>query len=129
MKKNWFLASVIGFVAAIVYFASTADYAFPGESAKLLACWKGLDSTPLPSYPFMAAVASWCGGGNVIAPICGTIAVLTLFHLVAAFVGSRVRNEEMVRRREEISLLAATTAALVFLFTPGVRSAATHLEP
>ena len=129
MKKNWFIASILGFVAAIVYFASTADYAFPGESARLLACWQGLDTTPLPKYPFMAFVASLLGGGNVIAPISGLVAVVALFHLVVAFVGWRIRGENMQQHRESTSLIAATTAAVVFMLTPGVRSAATHLDP
>ena len=129
MKKNWFLSLVLGFVAAIVYFVATSDYAFPGESAQLLACWKGLDSTPVPKYPFLAAVSAFVGGGNVIAPICGMIAVIALFHLVAAFIGWRVRGENLVRQRDEASLVAASTAAVVFMFSPCVMSAATHLEP
>ena len=30
MKKNYLIAGTLGLVAAILYFASMADYAFPG---------------------------------------------------------------------------------------------------
>ena len=129
MKKNWLFAGAFGLVAAIVYVCSTADYAFPGESAHLMAVWKGLVSGESASYPFMAVFAKALGCGNIIAPICGTIAVVTFFHLVAAFIGWRVRNENIVSRRHRISLVAAIAATAVFLVTPAVRQAATHLEP
>lgn len=129
MKKNWLLAGAFGLVAAIIYICSTANYAFPGESAHLMAVWKGFSSDTSAGYPFMAVFAKALGGGNVIAPVCGVIAVIAFFHLVAAFIGWRVRNENMVSRRHRISLIAAIAATAVFLVTPAVRQAATHLEP
>ena len=129
MKSSWYVALVLGFVSAIVYFTLTADYAFPGESARLLACWKGLDTTPIPKFPFLAAVSTLLGGGNVIAPLSGAVSVVMLFGLVSAFVGWRVQDEKALSQKNQISLVAAVTAAVVFLFTPCVLSAATHLEP
>ena len=129
MKKTWLLSGLFGVVAAIVYFASMADYAFPGESASLLAVWKGLEKVAVPEYPLMAVFAKALGSGNLIAPISGAIAVIALFHLVAAFVGWRVRGEQAKPQKEMLSLVAASAAALVFMLSPGVRSAATHLEP
>ena len=32
MKKVWFFSGVFGLLAAVLYFASTANYAFPGDS-------------------------------------------------------------------------------------------------
>ena len=129
MKKTWLLSGLFGVVAAIIYFASMADYAFPGESASLLAVWKGLEKVAVPEYPLMAVFAKALGSGNLIAPISGAIAVIALFHLVAAFVGWRVRGEQAKPQKETLSLVAASAAALVFMLSPGVRSAATHLEP
>ena len=63
MKKNWLLAGVIGLIAAILYFGSVADYAFPGTSAHLMAVWKGLVSDPGVNYPLMAVFAKALGGG------------------------------------------------------------------
>ena len=129
MKKNWLLAGAFGLVAAIIYICSTADYAFPGTSAHLMAVWKGLVGDTEVNYPLMAVFAKALGGGNLLAPVCGTVAVVTFFHLVASFVAWRVRNENMVGRRNRISLVAAIAATAVFLVTPAVRGAATHLEP
>ena len=129
MKSCKYVGLILGFVAAIVYFSMTADYAFPGESARLLASWKGLDSTPIPKFPFMAVMAALLGGGNVIAPLSGAVSVVMLFGLIAAFVGWRVRDEKALEQKDTIVLVAAATAAVVFMFTPCVMSAATHLEP
>ncbi|MBO7683785.1 MAG: tetratricopeptide repeat protein [Kiritimatiellae bacterium] len=129
MKKNYLAAGALGVVAAVIYFASMADYAFPGESASLMASWRGIDAADVPQYPLMAAFAAFLGGGNLIAPICGTIAVVAVFCLVSAFVGGRVRSEKAQSERETLSLVAGCAAALVFMLSPAVRSAATHLEP
>ena len=128
-KTNWLLAGGFGLMAAVIYFASTAEYAFPGISAHLQVVWKGLDVEAVPQYPLMAVFAKALGSGNLLAPICGTIAVVTLFHLVAAFVGWRVSEEGLVGQRHRISLAAAIVAAAVFMLSPAVRAAATHLEP
>lgn len=129
MKKNWLVAGVFGLVAAIIYICSTAGYAFPGESAYLIAVWRGLVPVSENPYPFMAVFAKAFGAGNALAPICGIIAVVTFFRLVSAFVAWRVRGEDLTEEKERISLVAGIAATAVFLLTPAVRSAATHLEP
>ena len=129
MKKNYLIAGTLGLVAAILYFASMADYAFPGESARLMVYWRGIDAPSVPLYPLMAVFATILGAGNLIAPICGAIAVAALFCLVSAFVRGRVRSEKALPNRERLSNIAGIVAALVFMMSPAVRSAATHLEP
>ena len=129
MKKNWLLAGMFGLVSAIIYICSTANYAFPGQSAHLMAVWKGFASDPSAGFPFMAVFAKALGGGNVLAPICGVVAVVAFFHLVAAFVAWRITDEDLDLRRNGISLVAATVATAVFMVTPAVRLSATHLEP
>ena len=128
-KNNWLYAGGLGLVAAILYFVSTAGYAYPGDSAHLMAVWRGLTSDATMKYPFMAAVVRLLGGGNLIAPICGVVSVVALFHLVASFVGWRVTAEGAAHRKHRLAMIAASTAAVVFMLTPAVRSAATHLEP
>ena len=129
MKKCWFLAGAFGLIAAIVYICSTAGYAFPGESAHLMAVWRGLVCGSDSPHPLMAIFAKAFGAGNALAPICGIAAVVMFFRLVAAFVFWRVSGENLVQHRNAISLVAAAAATVVFLLTPAVRSAATHLEP
>ena len=129
MKKGWLIAGAFGIVAAIVYFCSTAGYAFPGESAYLIAVWRGLVPVSEIPYPFMAVFAKAFGAGNTLAPVCGVVAVVTFFRLVSAFVAWRVRGEGLGSQKGRISTIAATAATTVFLLSPAVRSAATHLEP
>ena len=129
MKKSWLFAGAFGLIAAIVYFSSTASYAFPGVSAHLMAVWKGLVSDEGVNFPLMAVFARALGGGNLIAPVCGVIAVVAFFQLVASFVSWRVSNDNFFSRRGRISIVAAAAATAVFLLTPAVRQASTHLEP
>ena len=127
--KNWLFAGALGVAAAILYLASLADYAFPGESAQLMVYWKGLDVPDVPVYPLMAFFAKMLGGGNLIAPVCGVVSVVLLFLLTSRFIAARVIGEGAEAQRGPVSLAAALTAVFVFMLTPAVRSAATHLEP
>ena len=128
MKKNAFLAAALGALAAVLFFASLADYAYPGESARLIALWKGLASGDV-EYPLMAAFARLFGGGNLLAPVCGALAAAALAFLVSAFVAARVRADAVLTQRRALAAVAGAVAAVVFALTPAVRSAATHLEP
>ena len=129
MKKNYLVAVSLGILAAILYLASMADYAFPGESAKLMVCWRGIDVPTVPPYPLMAIFAKLFGAGNLLAPICGAISVYLLFRLVSTFVFWRVGDTHSTAVRAQLALVAGATAAVVFMTTPAVRAAATHLEP
>ena len=91
--KNWLFAGALAAAAAILYFASLAGYAFPGESAQLMVYWKGLDVPDAPVYPLMAFFAKLLGGGNLIAPVCGVVSTVLLFLLVSAFIAARVTGE------------------------------------
>ena len=126
MKRNWAVAGVLSFLAAIVYFASMASYTFPGEGADLIAAWRGLEVMAVPKYPLLSVFARLFGGGNVIAPVSGLLAVLFLYLAMEAFVGWRCGGE---KGKRNLPMIAAGVASVVFLVTPGVRSAATHLEP
>ena len=129
MKKSSLMAVVLGAVAAVLYFASTASYAFPGVSAHLQALWRGLDIAETAPYPLMAVFAKIFGSGNAMAPVFGALAVLLLFVFTSAFVSLRVHGEDSQGRKGELSLAAGLVASVVFMLTPAVREAATHLEP
>lgn len=129
MKNRSLLSLCLGVVAAIVYFASMANYAFPGESAHLLAMWNGLDPVVTSEYPLMALFAKAFGGGNLIAPIAGIVGVLLVYLLASLCIRRVTRSEESRGESEALSLVAGTVAAVVFMLTPSVRTAATHLEP
>ena len=129
MKRTGYVAGILAFAATILYFVSMATYVYPGESALLAASWSGLDVVAEREYPLMAFFAKLLGGGNVIAPLCGAIAVACLFCLVKVFVAWRIGDGRLQLVRDEVATVAGAVAAVVFMLTPGVRSAATHLEP
>jgi Tfp pilus assembly protein PilF len=138
MKKNKLMAVCFGALAAVIYFASLAGYAYPGDSARLMALWRGLDASASPEFPLMALFVRLFGGGNLLAPVCGAFSVFALYSLVTAFVGNRVgmtsdgADDTKTRRgekKERVMIIAGAVASLVFILSPAVRSAATHLEP
>ncbi len=129
MKRSLIIGSVLALVSVLIYFCSIATYAFPGESAHLMAIWKQLTITAENPYPFMAIFAKALGGGNLIAPICGAIAVVLVFRLVKFFIKNSAIACHMDRYADELGLIAGTVAAVVFMLAPAVRGAATHLEP
>ena len=139
MKKKSLVAICLCALAAVLYLASLAHYAYPGESARLMALWLGLDAGGKVEYPLMAFFARLLGGGNLLAPICGAISVFAIYSLVSTFVarwmtkrtalGADAEDGYTSRGKERVLMIAGGVAAVVFMFTPAVRSAATHLEP
>lgn len=128
-KADWLLAAAFAVLSAVLYFATCASYAYPGESARLLVLWKGLDTATVAPYPLMAVFAKLFGSGNLIAPVCGVVATASLCLLMTFFVRYRIKGENMEKFALPASRFAGIVAAAVFMLTPAVRSAATHLEP
>ena len=128
-KLDWLVAGVFALASAALYFATMADYVYPGESARLIALWRGLDVANVAPYPLAAFFAKALGSGNAIAPVCGTVATVAVYVLAVFFVRLRINGEHMTCFAVPASRLAGVVAALVFMLTPAVRSAATHLEP
>ena len=128
-KHTILVAGLLGVLSAILCFASVANYAYPGESAHLIALWRGLDIGEV-EYPLMAFFAKLLGGGNLIAPVCGTIAAFALYVLASSMTALRVKEDEaQPNARWRLAMVSGAVTTLVFLLTPCVRSAATHLEP
>ena len=128
-RFDWLAAGAFAAVAALLYFATCASFAYPGESAHLQALWRGLDVAKVAPYPLMAFFAKMFGSGNVIAPVCGVISTVALYLLTAFFVRCRIDGENKRQFAVPASRFAGIVAAAVFMLTPSVRSAATHLEP
>ena len=126
--KDWAIAGILAAVAAVVYLTSLAGYAFPGEGARLMALWNGLDAAAVNPHPLMAAVYRLFGGSNLLAPVCGIVSVLAIYHLTAFFTRERINGEATAQYATAASRVAAVSATLIFIFTPSVREAATHLS-
>ena len=148
MKKS-IVAVIMGVVALALYLLSMSNCAFPGESAHLIAVWAGLDVVEATPYPLMALFARLFGGGNLLAPVCGALSVGLLCYFLATLARLRMyrgdadhvriatpkpgNTEKPMQMRtaakESISLMVGVVAAVVYMLTPAVRAAATHLEP
>ena len=90
---DWMIAGVLGSIAAVLYFSTMSGYAFPGESARLMVHWRGLDLAVVNEYPLMAVFAGIFGFGNAIAPVCGAVAVACIYRLTSFFVRERIGGE------------------------------------
>ena len=74
--------SVAG-VAAAVYALTLANYVFPGDSARLLVQWAGIDVLAFPEFPLWGYfVKLFAGGGdlssvafraNALSLVCGVV--------------------------------------------------------
>ena len=128
-RTDWLICGAFGALAAVLYGFMTAGFAYPGEGARLMVAWRGLDVASGGTYPLMSFFAKMLGGGNAIAPVCGALSTASLFVLTTFFVRRSVRGESMSSFRVVASRLAGVTAAAVYMLSPAVLSAATHLEP
>ena len=126
---DWSISAALAVVSAVLYFCSLASYAFPGESARLTAVWSGLDTATFEAYPFMAWIVGLVGVGNGVSAVCGVVAVVCLYNLVTFFVRERIGGEMVEKYSDTAGRIAGLTASVVFMLTPAVREAATHLEP
>lgn len=127
-KLDWMIAGVLAVVAACLYGFSLADYAFPGEGARLMVLWQGLDMTTVTPRPLMAFFGKLCGGSNVLAPVCGVISVVAIYQLMAFFVRERINGEFFQQYALPLSRIIGCLAAVLFMFSPAVREASTHLS-
>lgn len=129
-KLDWCVSGALGLVAAAVYALTTSGAAFPGESAHLMAVWAGLDTAAFNAYPVFSFFARLFGGGNLLAPFSGVVAVVALYHVAAFFIRERILAD--TAGDDEAAVIGAVgggTAAGLFLFTPAAWSAYTHVEP
>jgi len=128
-KVDWLIAAAFAVVAAALYFSGMADFAYPGENAHLAVIWRGLDVADKVEYPLLSFFAKLLGSGNVLAPVCGIVATVGLYLLVAMFTRVRIGGENIVQFAVPASRVAGVTAAAIFMLTPAVRAASTHVEP
>ena len=126
---DWMIAGGLGLAALVLGFCSLAGYVFPGESAHLAAVWSGLDSAPQVPYPLMRAFAGLFGFGNAIAPVCAAVSVAALYLVLVCFVRLRLGGDDLDDHELQASRLGGLVTAVVFMLTPAVREASSHLEP
>ena len=130
MKKlDWAIAGAIGAVAAIIYSLNVAQYAFPGESARLITLWAGLNTASVVPHPLMGFFARLLGGGNALSVVCGAFCAAFAYILTCTFTRMRLDDSAVDSRVDATSRLAGVVAAAVFVFTPATMGGANHISP
>ena len=125
-------------LAALVYGLTLADYVFPGESARLVTQWTGMDALEFPEHPIWGRLVSLMAGLsftasmalriNLISFVSGLLATGLICWLTAWFVHQTVRQDDVLKLSGGAALLAGISAALVFIFSTAVWQASTHLD-
>ena len=126
---DWLCAAIVALVSAALFAPLVSAAAFPGESAKLMCVWRGLDASTLVQYPLAKMFAAPFGYGNWFAPVCGAVAAVALFHIANFLFREMTGGEYTSRDAAVIGRTGGAVAALVFMFSPAVLDSATHLEP
>lgn len=129
MKKKWIWMAATAAVAALSALTAVAPYAWPGESARLMALWKGLDTASWNPYPVARLFAALSGYGNIAGALALIVSAVAIFAVTGGFVKSCVRRGSTVHDAAAAGNIAGAFAALAFVFAPGTIDAATHLEP
>ena len=128
MKKiDWIIAGAIAAVAAVFYFFNLADYTFPGESAKLIVLWSGLDVSNTIPYPITAFFAKIVDP-DTLSAICGIIATILAYALPVMFMKMRDQGAHTEAREEIAYRVFGGATAFTFAFTPAIIEASTHLS-
>ena len=123
MKKekltDWIIALALGAAALVLYVCSLAGYAYPGESAHLMAVWQGLDAQPFNQYPLMAPFARLFGAGNALAPVCGALATMFVYGLVVTLMRLNIKGDETEAFALRASVLMPFASAAMMSVFPG----------
>ena len=113
-------------VAAAVYAATLATYVFPGDSARLLVQWTGIDALAFPEFPLWGWFVRLFGGAgalasvavrtNALSLVCGVVSAYLICRLMAFVVWQVAAQEDSVKFAKGASLAAGLVAALTFVF-------------
>lgn len=131
-------ALAVAAVAAGAYFLTMANYMFPGDSARLLVQWTGIDVLEFPEHPLWGYFVRLFGGvgelssiafrTNLLSLVCGVASAYLICRLMAFAVWQTVSHEACVRFSGAASVAAGAVASLVFVFSTAVWQSSTHLE-
>ncbi|MBR0197481.1 MAG: tetratricopeptide repeat protein [Kiritimatiellae bacterium] len=154
-KKSikWFdaiAAFILAAIALIIYYSTTSGYAFPnivdyvpknsaakaGEgalvlsSSKLIAAWRGFAGASQDiGFPLTGWFARRMGAGNYMMPLFGALATVFVYLYSVFFFRRCMGSAQESGRVAWASRIGGFVATAVFMVSPALRAAATHLEP
>ena len=138
-RRTSLLASLaVAGLAAVVYALTLATYVFPGDSARLLVQWSGIDALAFPEYPLWGFFVRLFGGfgelssvavrANALSLVCGVISAYLICRLMSFAVWQVISQEDSLKFAKGASLAAGLVASLAFVFSTAVWQSSTHLE-
>ena len=138
LKASVISALSVAGVAAVVYALTLANYVFPGDSARLLVQWAGIDALAFPEYPLWGFfVKLFAGAGelssvafraNALSLVCGVVSAYLICRLMAFAVWQVTTQEDSIKFAKGASIGAGVIASLTFVFSTAVWQSSTHLE-
>ena len=137
-KTSLISALSVAGIAAVVYALTLASYVFPGDSARLLVQWAGIDALAFPEYPLWGYfVKLFTGAGelssvafraNMLSLVCGVVSAYLICRLMAFAVWQVITNEDSIKFAKGASIAAGIVSALTFVFSTAIWQSSTHLE-
>ena len=137
-RKTFFAALAAAGIAAVVYSLTLATYVFPGDSARLLVQWTGIDTLAFPEFPLWGFFVKLFGGAgaltsvavraNALSLVCGVVSAYLICRLMAFAVWQVCTQEDSMKFAGGASLFAGVVASLTFVFSTAVWQSSTHLE-
>ncbi len=136
--RLWLCALGTSLVALVVYSLTLAGYVFPCRSTQLFTQWMGMDALARPASPLWGRLVRMVGEAsfpasmglrmNLFSLVCGVLASGLVCLLVGFFVRRTLKQEESVKLMSGASMAAGLVAGLVFVFSPAMWQASTHLD-
>ena len=137
-KASFISALSAAGIAAAVYALTLAGYVFPGDSARHLVQWAGIDVLSFPEYPLWGYfVKLFTGAGdlssvalraNMLSLVCGAVSAYLICRLMSFAVWQIATQEDSIKFSKGASVIAGLVASLTFVFSTAVWQSSTHLE-
>jgi tetratricopeptide (TPR) repeat protein len=131
------LAAGLSLLALAVYGLTLSKGVYPGESARLMAVYSGLEPLELPMHPVWGAIVSWLSAVeflslplrlNLFSALCSVLSVALLYRLMSFMVHEFIYEEYSIEYAPRVSCWAGAVSALAFTFAVPVWQAATRLQ-
>lgn len=136
-KMDFVVSLVLGALAAVVYGLTVSKGVYPGESARLMSVYSGIEALELPLHPVWGALVSWLSSLSLLAlPLrlnlfsaaCSVVSVVLLYRLMSFLVHEVVNEEYSAEYAPRVAVWSGAVAAVAFLFAVPVWQAATRLQ-
>lgn len=125
---DWVVSLALGGIATLLYLACAVD-SVPVGIEKVVLSWCGGGVQSYSPFPISGGIAKVFDVSKYLFPVVGGLCVILLFHIVNFFIRECFGDQYSSSNKKITSRIGGIVAALIFIFTPGAFSAATHPGP